>query len=334
MTENLLEGKTIVLIAPQFFKYETHMKAELEAIGATVLLFDERPANNFIDKVLIRINRNFLDKKIKRHYQNILNDLSRLPYSIDYLFIVNPEAMDTKILQKLKKATPSAFSILYMWDSFDNKKASLHLLPYFDRKMTFDQSDAIKYNMNLRPLFFIAPYNNAKIESNFDLCFSGTAHSDRFNLVQRVKFQIQSYASIRSYFFLSSRWLFYLKKILERQSRTIPLSEISFDSLSHEENAFFMSQAKCILDINHPKQVGLTMRTFETIGLGRKLITTNINVKKYDFYDERNVLVIDRDNPKIPLSFIESPFIPYDPQIVQRYHIRGWIQDVFRSNIE
>ena len=39
-------------------------------------------------------------------------------------------------------------------------------------------------------------------------------------------------------------------------------------------------ESEVILDINHPGQNGLTMRTFEALGAGKKLITTNTEIKK------------------------------------------------------
>ena len=59
--------------------------------------------------------------------------------------------------------------------------------------------------------------------------------------------------------------------------------------MSQEEIISLISKSKAILDINHPSQVGLTMRTFETLGANKKLITTNENIKIYDFFDKENI---------------------------------------------
>ena len=60
--------------------------------------------------------------------------------------------------------------------------------------------------------------------------------------------------------------------------------------------------SRAVLDIQHFKQTGLTMRTLETLGAGKKLITTNPDVKEYDFYDEGRVMTIDRANPAAALN--------------------------------
>jgi hypothetical protein len=109
----------------------------------------------------------------------------------------------------------------------------------------------------------------------------------------------------------------------------VPYNEITFISLSHLENANLVHQSKVILDINHPRQTGLTMRTFEALGAQKKLITTNADILNYDFYDKNNVLVIDRENPVIECSFLESNITPYSKEILFKYSIEGWIHTLF-----
>ena len=65
--------------------------------------------------------------------------------------------------------------------------------------------------------------------------------------------------------------------------------EISFTKRSAAEIVDVVRSSRAVLDIQHFKQTGLTMRTLETFGAGKKLITTNHEVKKYDFYDESRV---------------------------------------------
>ena len=56
-------------------------------------------------------------------------------------------------------------------------------------------------------------------------------------------------------------------------------------------------------------QVGLTIRTFEALHLKKKLITSNKNIMKYEFYTPNNIYVIDENSEnKIPNEFFESDF--------------------------
>ena len=72
--------------------------------------------------------------------------------------------------------------------------------------------------------------------------------------------------------------------------------------------------------------MGLTMRTIELLGLQKKIITTNIDIVNYDFYNPVNILIIDRDSPKINKEFFTTPFTPIPQEIVSKYIISNWLK--------
>ena len=89
--------------------------------------------------------------------------------------------------------------------------------------------------------------------------------------------------------------------------------------------------SEIIIDIEHPDQSGLTIRTLEVLAAGKKLVTTNRDVINYDFYQYGNVYVIDRLNPKVPQDFIKKPFNPYPSSILNSYSIDNWLVDVLED---
>jgi len=99
----------------------------------------------------------------------------------------------------------------------------------------------------------------------------------------------------------------------------------SLQSKSKKEIADYFLNATAIIDIQHPKQHGLTMRTIEILPLQRKLITTNSEIKRYDFYHNENIMVIDRDDPILDEQFLLTPFKEIDPKIVHQYSVNGWV---------
>ena len=105
--------------------------------------------------------------------------------------------------------------------------------------------------------------------------------------------------------------------------------KLSFKSLTTQEILDLYKDSNVILDINHPGQKGLTMRTFESIGSGKKIITTNSEVKKYCFYSPNNIFVIDRDKIKINKSFFESKYQDISTETYEKLSIEGWINCLF-----
>jgi len=71
------------------------------------------------------------------------------------------------------------------------------------------------------------------------------------------------------------------------------------------------------------------MRTFESLGAGRKIITTNPNVKKYPFYDQNNIYVIERGKIDFNQDFFKSDFSPIANELILTMSLEGWIKEIF-----
>jgi hypothetical protein len=85
-----------------------------------------------------------------------------------------------------------------------------------------------------------------------------------------------------------------------------------------------------VLDVNHSAQTGLTMRSIETIGARKKLITTNREVEEYDFYDPTRIHVIDPEHLDVPsmCDFLEVPMVPLDERQYEGLGIDHWIATI------
>jgi len=99
--------------------------------------------------------------------------------------------------------------------------------------------------------------------------------------------------------------------------------------MNKEEILNIISKSKTVLDIQHPDQSGLTMRTIEMLGAKRKLITTNSNIRNYDFYRKKNIYIIDRDNPKLDKSFFQSNYKNLSKDVYQKYSLENWLKTIF-----
>ncbi|WP_172658089.1 hypothetical protein [Campylobacter geochelonis] len=71
------------------------------------------------------------------------------------------------------------------------------------------------------------------------------------------------------------------------------------------------------------------MRTFEAFGAKRKLITTNKNIIKYDFYNSNNINLLNRINIALDKDFIDKNYIELTKEIYEKYSIKSWIYTIF-----
>ena len=108
----------------------------------------------------------------------------------------------------------------------------------------------------------------------------------------------------------------------------------SFKSLSKLDVLNVIGKSKSIIDIQHPLQPGLTMRTIEIIGAKKKLFTTNKDVENYDFYNRNNIFIINRNEPKLDFSFLKKDYEDIDETIYEKYSLSSWIRTIFKDENE
>ncbi|RKR10922.1 hypothetical protein C8C83_2616 [Flavobacterium sp. 90] len=330
--EEALNNKNILFFSVQTFNLEKEIIKKLEFLGANVEYYDERPSNSNLTKGIIRLKRSLLQLKINKYYNKILSDISDKKY--DFLFVNKGEVVPAFFLEKFQEVQPHCQFIFYTWDSFSNNKNALNILKYFHKKFSFDSDDAVKYGLEFRPLFYLDFYKDidsiSSVEIKNDLLFLGTAHSDRYKISNSIadwceRNQLKSYC----YYYMQGRLVYFYKKLFDRTFKEFDYKKLSFASLKGEDLFKLYQKSKVVLDINHPGQKGLTMRTFETIGAKRKMITTNTEVRKYKFYNPNNILIIDRENIKLNKEFFESDYNEVDKDLYEKMSLKGWLSCLF-----
>lgn len=322
-----LKDKKILLISVRFFDYEKAIAARLQNLGAEVDFFDERPANSVWHRGIIRVRPKLLQRKINRYYRKILVETAAKQY--DYFLLIKGEAIPLFFLKEIKLRNPRMQSVCYTFDSMVEHPRFLEILPFFDRKFTFDPKDAEQYDMHFRPLFFVDTYLSSASTSadpELDMVFIGTAHSDRYILGEKVRTVCETLGlSTFFYYYAPGLTAFWLKRIFDPNFRKFDVKKVSFKKMSHAEIVAYYHRTKSVLDINKPYQQGLTMRTFEVLAAGKKLVTTNPDVSNYPFYDDHNILVISRDEVIIPEEFLKTGFRSPDPQVLEMMSLDFWI---------
>ncbi len=324
-----LENKRILLIGPKLFNYHNIIADAIRQKGATVHFYDERNNPSSIEKIVLRKVPFLMSSKIDSYYHKIAK--KEQSFNPDFVLFISPEAVTRNSVFLLKNTFQKATFILYMWDSIENKNAK-KVIDLFDRKLSFDPNDCEKYGMVLRPLFFTRENELSDIRQEFlyDVSFIGTVHSDRAKLLLDLKNYCDS-NDIKYYFylFIPGRLLYCLRMLFDPSLRKWDKKYIHITPIKKEIVESIHSSTRCGIDINHPKQTGLTMRTIEMLGLKRKLLTTNNNVRNYDFYRPQNQIVIDRKDVKISREMLVEEFQPVSEEILRRYSINYWVDEVF-----
>ena len=239
------------------------------------------------------------------------------------------------MIQKLKDTFPNAYFVLYFPDSVRNNPSAKQIIPLFDDCYTFDKDDTKEFGIRFLPLFYsdnMRAVADASVKKKYDLFFVGTVHSDRYNFIKRIVNQYESKGlKAFTWFYFPSRVLYYKMMLENSEVRKAPKTDFKVTTISAKKMADLLASSSVVLDIQHPKQTGLTMRTIETLGAKKKLITTNEQIKDYDFYNPRNILVVDRNNPIIPDEFMSTPYVEIPQDIYEKYYIDKWCETLLSN---
>ena len=318
----------LLLFCGGFFGYSKDIKRSLETRGRRVALFDDRPAADSFTKVLIRLTPNLIRRRTEQYFDSIIETLRGQP--IRDVLVVKAEGFSPDTVRRLRRAFPLARFTLYFWDSFGNMPAdSRQKAALFDRVLTFDPRDAVQDGLEYRPLFFAEDFSNVPgNKTDIDLLFLGSIHDDRFRVLQRISCILPSEINFRKILYFPARWLFGVYAMRDPGLLWADKGDFIFVPKSRTESIALLARSRIVLDIERPVQRGYTIRTLESLGAGRKVITTNREVLKADFFNPANIAVIDRKEPQISREFLDAPFEQMPIEMRRYYSLEGWLDDV------
>ena len=322
-----LLGKKVLLIAPRFFGYEAEIRNEIERRGAQVDYLADRPFDQPWQSALTRTAPALLQSWVNRLYRNQLEHLAATHY--DVILVINGQTLTPEVLAELKVSFPKAQTVLYLWDSMSNRPGIAQALRYYDTAFSFDPESASQYGMTLRPLFFTSGFERPVAQVfDYQLSFVGTMHSDRYEVINQLQSQLNGSINAYWYPYLQAPWVYWAYRAAKPAMRYAQKKDFQFKPLDTAKVQEIFARSQAVVDIEHPKQRGLTMRTFETMGANKKLITTNQSVRQYDFFRKENICVIDRKKPNIPVTFWDASYQPLSPDIYRKYSLAGWLDEV------
>lgn len=322
MKSTNFKGLRVLFLGSIFYGYCKKIAQEMTEQGAIVYLIetDKRIKGlNYLERIGLRnVSDRIWDRLIERRIQLIEGDF-------DVVLIVKGRNLTEKSLNILKKRYGGARKVLYLWDAIANTSNWEALNSFADVVYTFDRKDAADYKLNLRPLFFTEE-NDLSEKHKYALSFVGGFHSKRYEIVRQVKQQMISFGLPYRFFIFVNKYYYFFYRYITHRIRKEDSDIVSIKQLTYDDYIQISKDSLAILDINHTSQSGLTIRSVETIGLSKKIITTNRDIVNYDEIDKNQVYVIDRDNPIIEKQF----FVPMANTITNKdiFNIKTFTKDI------
>ncbi|SUW63094.1 Uncharacterised protein [Buttiauxella agrestis] len=299
----MINDSTALFICPDFFDYKKYITQELSSKYKKVISLSDRPACSSIAKALIKYNAPVYSSAIAAKYsQHIINLIENELPNISDVIIIKGTCITPSFIEQLRSKKNDINIVCYSWDSISNIKTFISLAEKADKSFTFDLKDSVDYKLNYLPLFYvdhavcvdISDASDSTITNNiFDYTFIGSYHGDRIRVLSKfLSKKPNSKSFIKIYFQSYLQYLFYLAT--DSSLRSCSKEWITFKPLSRVELEAKVECSEAIIDIHHSGQTGLTMRTWETLHAGHRLITTNPVVLLHT--TTKLATVIDRDS--------------------------------------
>ncbi|WP_439480497.1 hypothetical protein [Chryseobacterium aquaticum] len=313
------EKKIILLITYDNWGFNQYIADALEKKNYTVKHIDFHSFRykypSFFHKAFNFFTKNLGITNLKKnHYnQTILNEIQNIN-SIDTSIYIKADFLSEKTIRAVNKKSQK--SVLIISDSINRYPQTKNIISLFDKVFSFEKRDCKKYDLRFKTNFIYKTSNNTTSEYQYKV-FNISSFDKRFTVIKKIAEALYKMK-------IKSKIIIFTSK-----ENNEPYWEFSKKPLTIEENNQLLQESEIMLDVSRDGQDGLSFRVFESLGLKKKLITTNKDIVNYDFYDPENIFVIDNiDHIKIPASFFETPYIDVPHNILSKYLIENWVNEL------
>ncbi len=222
----------------------------------------------------------------------------------------------------LKKRKPQIRLICWYWDPFSDCKLRFKADEGIEL-WSFDDDDCKMHQMKYSRTFF-TPRPSQKqfenIEMLYDVFFVGE-DKGRYEKLIRLRDYLNNLGLKTSFTIVRDHKLFVENRGFKRRQYGQPIPE--------KEASDCILRSRFLVDLYQRGQTGLSQRAVEALLNKKKLITDNENIKKYDFYRESNIFVLNENNMNEIEEFLKKPYEEIAGDILKQYSFDSWFERFF-----
>lgn len=331
---------TVILAAPFIYGLDQCIEKNLHHAGYSVtnLCFDERdtPYPNLGTRLIAQFHKRITGNtdykkslKYRRHEAEIARRLA--PFGsrkADFALCINAHVYPRRIIAQIRER--ARFCVGFQWDGIGKFPDILGYLDLFDRMLVFDPADVEKYPQHrfqaASNFYFDYPLPEAGQPENGGIYFLGGYEDNRAQATETFL----RHARARR---LPLDFRIYCKdgraqkRFGSEGVRYLDRSSI----LSFEENLMAVRASLAVADFVQYRDYGLSLRVFDALRFGKKLITTNQSVTRYDFYRPENIFAWDGKDLSGLENFLETPCQPVPEAVRRQYAFSTWIARAFAA---
>ena len=256
--------------------------------------------------------KTFAGKSLKNlyKYQALIGKIEKESY--DIALIVRPDVFFDEQLSAIRKA--SRYLVAYYHDSVNNIKRKKDVIGFFDKVYSYEKKDVQDYGLAFLPNFiYFEPIALENPTGN--TAFTVMSNDYRLEALRNIA-AFLSRKNVDCHFFVTNK----------QEREGCPVQNLC-NRMDDKAVLAELKKTRYIVDVHKfGIQDGLTFRVFEALALQKKLITTNKDVRNYDFYNPINIAVIqDVLQVEIPQAFFDTGYEPVPKEILESYSAKAWV---------
>lgn len=316
----------ITLISFDNWNYDNHIVKSLieKGINSNHIKFSLYKHKNVSERIKNTIYKILSIKNLKliKRQDYIISELEKLGFQ-DVILVINPELIDKEYHLKIKKYTNKY--IAYLYDSIARCPVENLLNNVFNEIYSFDKQDVEKYNLKFitNYIYFDKPKVNNLINQKF--IYIGSI-DNRLKFLNEFGNKLKSEKQSFVFYAIGKKAFVYkFKQLFFNKNKNIIFKKNSFNQ---DKTLKIYNESEIIVDLVRENQTGLSFRVFEAMGLQKNLITNNISISSFDFYEANKIKIIDNQ-----LNFNTFEKSDYKLEIINKYHINNWVNTIFKLNI-
>ncbi len=319
MSGTRFDVKKLLLIGLRYHDYTTAIIEEISRQGFDVTYHEIQPRTVYI-KTLKVFSLAAWQSSLDAHHRGILERERDTSY--DCVLFIQAHQFSLENMRALRQQQRQARFVLYNWDSLTTHDYRPHL-GCFDQVFSFDPDDAATLGVGYLPLFCVRTFQRLQQRDQRErgVYFVGNIVSvQRYEALTAFKRHC-ALAGIRLRSFMACSPLVYARLL---RAGHLP-ADVSFRPIAAAQFVDMVERSTTVFDFANHRQSGYTMRIFENLCAGKKIITNNARIRGEPFYSEDRIHVFEGRDFSGVKEFVQRDLV--EPGLrFEQFHVQSFVR--------
>lgn len=281
-------GRCLLILPRGFYSFGSVVERGLKNLGYNTVIANDEYPESLLGKVISKLGLRLSRAVTRRHLLRCF--LSGQRY--DLIIVIKGRGLDAGTASLLNQH--SAQTVGYHFDSFRFDGGPARWRASLQRVCTFDYRDAEEYGLPVVELFSSMPPAERPVgRRRYRVSAIMRNHSQRLAFLDRV---LTALGDTECFVYIfEANWLTFIGNFARHPWLYIKYRRfISRKPLPYDQYVAAIAGSDFTVDYAHPSQTGITIRCFEALSSGTRIITNNPSVLKSAHFTANNAIVFGR----------------------------------------